>query len=80
MTGGYVYRGEPVPQLSGVYLYADFCKDDLRGLLRQPDGQVEEASLGITVPGGAITSFGQDSDGELFVLSQASGVYRIVPA
>jgi len=63
-----------------VYLYADFCKDDIRGLLRLPDGQIQEASLGITVPGGAITSFGQTNDGELLVLSQAGGIYRIVPA
>jgi len=80
VTGGYVYRGSRLPSLAGVYLYADFCKDDIRGLLRKPDGTIEEASLGITVPGGAISSFGQDSDGELFVLSQAGGVYRIVPA
>jgi glucose/arabinose dehydrogenase len=80
VTGGYVYRGAKLPQLTGVYLYADFCKDDLRGLLRLPDGQIQEASLGITVPGGKIASFGQDNDGELFVLSQASGVYRVVPA
>ena len=80
VTGGYVYRGTKLAQLNGVYLYADFCKDDLRGLLRLPDGQIQEASLGITVPGGSIASFGQDSDGELFVLSQATGVYRIIPA
>jgi hypothetical protein len=32
------------------------------------------------VPGGAITSFGQDADGEQYVLSQAGGIYRLVPA
>jgi len=80
VTGGYVYRGAELASLNGVYLYADFCKDDIRGLLRLPDGQIQEASLGITVPGGAITSFGQTNDGELLVLSQAGGIYRIVPA
>ena len=80
VTGGYVYRGARLAQLTGVFVYADYCKDDLRGLLRMPDGQIQEASLGLTVPGGQITSFGQDSDGELFVLSQAGGVYRIVPS
>lgn len=78
VTGGYVYRGSGLPSLAGVYVYADFCKDDLRGLLRLPDGQILEASLGLTVPGGTISSFGQDNDGELYVLSQAGGVYRIV--
>ena len=80
VTGGYVYRGAALPSLTGVYLYADFCKDDIRGLLRLPDGQIQEASLGLTVPGGAITSFGQTNDGELLVLSQAGGIYRVVAA
>lgn len=80
VTGGYVYRGARLPSLNGVYLYADFCKDDIRGLLRKPDGTIEEASLGITVPNGAITSFGQDNDGELLVLSQTGGIYRLVPS
>ena len=80
VTGGYVYRGSRLPSLTGVYLYADYCKDDVRGLLRKPDGSLEEASLGLTVPGGAITTFGQDADGELFVASQTGGIYRFVPA
>jgi glucose/arabinose dehydrogenase len=80
VTGGYLYRGARLPSLAGVYLYADYCKDDIRGLLRKPDGSIEEASLGITVPGGAITTFGQDADGELFVASQTGSVYRLVPA
>lgn len=80
VTGGYVYRGAALPSLTGVYLYADFCKDDIRGLLRLPDGQIQEASLGLTVPGGSISSFGQTNDGELLVLSLTGGIYRIVPA
>jgi glucose/arabinose dehydrogenase len=80
VTGGYIYRGGRLPSLNGVYLYADYCKDDIRGLLRKPDGTIEEASLGLAVPGGAISSFGQDVDGELLVLSHAGGVFRIVPA
>ena len=79
VTGGYVYRGTRIPNLTGVYLYADYCKDDVRGLLRKPDGTVEEASLGLVVPGGSITSFGQDNDGELFVLSQAGGIFKLSP-
>ncbi len=80
VTGGYVYRGTALPQLQGVYLYADYCTDDIRGLLRLPDGSISESSLGLTVPGGSITSFGQDENGELFVLSGNGGIFRLVPA
>jgi glucose/arabinose dehydrogenase len=80
VTGGYVYRGSRLPSLTGVYLYADFCKDDVRGLLRKPDGSVTEASLGLTVPGGGISSFGEDGDGELFVLAHEGPIYRVTRA
>jgi glucose/arabinose dehydrogenase len=80
VTGGYIYRGTRLPSLSGVYLYADYCKDDVRGLLRKPDGTVEEASLGLTVPGGGNSSFGEDGDGELFVLAHEGPIYRVTKA
>jgi hypothetical protein len=30
-------------------------------------------------PGGQITSFGEDSAGELYLVTQQGGVYKIVP-
>lgn len=78
VTGGFVYRGARVPQLQGVYLYADYCVGQIRGLAVR-DGEVrDDRELGLEVP--AVASFGQDIDGELYVLSQQGPVYRIVPA
>ncbi len=77
VTGGYVYRGEAIPALVGTYLFADFCLGALEGLRVEGDRIVHE-ELGPTVD--AVSSFGQDAEGELYVLSLAGGVYRLEPA
>jgi len=79
VTGGLVYRGERIPELTGVYLYADSCNGMVRGLRLGEDGQVaEQAELGIDA--GSVVSFATDADGEVVVLDLGGGVYRIDPA
>ena len=80
VTGGFVYRGSVIPDLQGVYVFADYCVGDIRGLLARNAVRLDERSLGIPVSGGQVTSFGEDADGELYVLSAAGAVYRIEPA
>lgn len=79
VTGGYVYRGEAVPELTGVYLYADFCNGEIRGLLVDAAGEVtEQAGLGID--GGQVVGFARDGDGEVYVLDLGGRLLRIDPA
>jgi glucose/arabinose dehydrogenase len=79
VTGGVVYRGEAIPELTGVYLYADSCNGMVRGLRLDDDGQVaEQAEFGIDA--GAVVSFATDPDGEVLVFDLGGGVYRIDPA
>jgi glucose/arabinose dehydrogenase len=74
-VGGYVYRGTRIPKLTGAYLFADFCQGRVMAL-RQRGGRVREhRALGPTV--GELSSFGQDGNGELYVLSLAGKVYRL---
>jgi glucose/arabinose dehydrogenase len=78
VIGGYVYRGTRIPELEGDYLYSDNCNGRLR-YVRQSELDVEARGfLGVSLED--ISAFGQDNDGELYVLSQSSGVYRIDPA
>jgi glucose/arabinose dehydrogenase len=78
VTGGYVYRGTAIPDLAGTYFYADYCSGWVRSF-RYTSGQVTEAgSWDALAPGGSISSFGEDGAGELYVLTAAGGVYRIV--
>jgi glucose/arabinose dehydrogenase len=76
VIGGYVYRGTAIPALDGAYLYSDLCLGTLEAL-RLVDGEVRRDDLGLTVQ--AVSSFGEGLDGELYVLSLAGGVYRLVP-
>lgn len=78
VTGGYVYRGERIPALFGAYVFADFCAGELMALRQDGGVTTEVASLGVTLSN--VASFGEDDDGELYVLSLAGGVYRLEPA
>jgi glucose/arabinose dehydrogenase len=78
VTGGYVYRGSAIPAMQGVYLFADYCAGLLRALVAS-DGRVVQDRI-LTVRSPAITSFGQDAAGELYVLSDEGDVYRVDPA
>ncbi len=80
VTGGYVYRGTAIPALDGVYVYADLCRSELRGVLRLgPTGaEIEEGPLGVEVAGGVV-SFGQDASGEVYVLG-GDGSIRLLSA
>ena len=76
VIGGYVYRGFAIPWLRGSYVYGDFCSGKVFGL-RYEDGKVtEHAQLADTRL--RIVSFAEDNDGELYLLSQKSGIYRLI--
>ena len=74
VTGGFVYRGTQVPDLYGTYLYGDFCSGRIWGL-RQDGGGWTNAEL--LQSGLSISSFGEDDDGELYVVDYGGAVYRI---
>jgi glucose/arabinose dehydrogenase len=77
ITGGYVYRGTAIPELFGAYLFGDFCLGRLEAL-RLEDGRVtQHRDLGPVVPN--LSSFGEDTRGELYVMSLSGVLSRIVP-
>lgn len=100
VVGGYVYRGKELPELEGDYVFGDwssgFTKGDGVLLIAMPATagmlwKIEEVKVA-GYPNGRVNtfvrSFGQDDNGELYVLtSDASGprgdtgkIYKIVPA
>lgn len=77
IVGGYVYRGSGVPSLQGQYLYGDYCRGWVRSV--PADGEPGEPhDWPALSPGRGITSFGQDASGELYLLTSAGEVFKIV--
>jgi glucose/arabinose dehydrogenase len=94
IIGGYLYRGEAIPELYGKFVFGDWSADFM-----QPSGQLFVATPPPTF--GAlwtiepliqletrIQSMGQDGDGELYLLTNeeigplgnTGQVYRVIPA
>jgi glucose/arabinose dehydrogenase len=77
VIGGYAYRGAAIPELTGHYLYADYCRGWLRSFRITTGGFANEhrSWAGIAAP--LTVSFGRDGAGELYMLG-GTGVWRIV--
>ena len=75
VIGGYVYRGTEIPALAGIYIYGDFCSGEVRGFRFENGGAVGDQLL--VDSGLNITSFGEDQEGEIYVLTIRGGIYRL---
>ena len=75
ITGGFRYRGLAMPALQGRYVFADWCTGELWAAQETPDGWQIGPSQQIN---NYISTFGQDSRGELYAGSFSAGViYRL---
>ena len=75
VSGGYVYRGA-MPEWNGIYLYGDYCTGIIWGLFRSVAGWQEQQLFDVDV---TITSFGQDENGEVYLVSDSGSIHRLVP-
>jgi glucose/arabinose dehydrogenase len=78
ITGGRVYRGSAIPELRGQYFYSDYCSGWLRSFVYSNGLAAAQTDWGI-VNVGQIFSFGEDAQGELYMLASTGKVYKIVP-
>ena len=76
ITGGYMYRGSAVPAIVGNYFYADYCTGSVRSI-KYPNANPGDWTS-ILSPGGGVSSFGQDANGEIYILRLSGAVNRIV--
>ncbi len=76
VIGGYVYRGNKIPGLCGVYLYADFGNGKIFGL--KFDGKKVVQSQILLESKRQISSFGEDEDRELYITDITGEVLQIV--
>ena len=79
VTGGYRYRGRSIPELKGKYIYGDYCGGQIWVATLNPgDGSWSTELLLQTEF--LISSFGEASNGELYVLSYITGQILLLEA
>jgi uncharacterized repeat protein (TIGR03806 family) len=79
ITGGRVYRGSAIPELTGRYVFADYGSGRIWAL--QSDGQGGYSNDQLIDTSFGPTSFGADQDGELYFTDINTGRLRkLVPA
>jgi len=72
VTGGYVYRGQNLPDLVGTYIFGDFCSGEIWGYQEGRTRLLLTTDL-------QISSFGEDREGELYVLGYGGEILRMGP-
>jgi len=75
VTGGYVYYGQNLPALYGVYLYADFITGYIWGLAYSQGEEVQNFTLAKT--GLNISSFGVDHQQEIYFTAFDGHIYTL---
>jgi glucose/arabinose dehydrogenase len=84
ITGGYVYRGKKYPSLTGLYVYGDFESGRIWAVREKgKSGQAEAVGEVLDLkanPRLQIAAFGEDRDGELYVLAFDGRIYAVSAA
>ncbi|HEX9658720.1 MAG TPA: PQQ-dependent sugar dehydrogenase, partial [Rhodothermales bacterium] len=75
VTGGFVYRGSTcAPYLTGAYVYGDYISGNIWAMAFAGDSLVSNSLL--LDSGFNPVSFGEDADGELYVINPAGSLRR----
>ena len=85
ITGGVIYRGEALPVLAGTYFYSDYCTAFLRSFRWTKSGGPKDHwdwtnALDPNHKLAQIASFGEDEDGEVYVIGLTGTIWKLVPA
>ena len=76
VTAGYVVRDPALPEMRGRLVYGDFCSGEISSIVpRAPRGR-DPRREHLRVP--LLSSFGEDSAGQVYALSLGGPVYRLV--
>jgi len=73
VTGGYVYRGTAMPGLVGRYVFADYGSGRVWNIATDTAPTVRLTAADADATGRSISSFAEDTNGELYVLDVADG-------
>jgi glucose/arabinose dehydrogenase len=74
ITGGYVYRGASQHDLQGLYVFADYCSGRIWTMASSGSTAITER-LDTSL---LITTFGESESGELYLVNQGGGLFRVI--
>jgi uncharacterized repeat protein (TIGR03806 family) len=77
-TGGVVYRGSAIPTLSGRYVFGDFATGNLWSIARDTAPTLNLTAQQALSTNLQIASFGQDTDGEVYIVHLGGTLHRLV--
>jgi glucose/arabinose dehydrogenase len=72
VTGGFVYRGNAIPDLQGKYVFGDYCSGRIWAITYIPGVDTSVAQL--VVAPSLISSFALDQNNEIYVIGQNKGI------
>jgi hypothetical protein len=73
-----VYQGNAIPALVGVYIYGDYCSGEIFGV-RTVEGGLVEGKPWTLRTDAAISSFGEDERGEIYMVDRKGALYQFSP-
>ena len=77
VIGGYVYRGKEMPFLEGWFIFGDYCSGRIWALKYESGRKRVRLLMDTDL---MISSFGEDSEGNLYVIDHRGGrIYRLSP-
>lgn len=76
ITGGHVYRGKAIPELSGHYLYGEYVTGQIWALKYDMGSGKVTANRMLRASGGPITTFGEDDAGESYFATQPGEIFK----
>lgn len=76
VTGGYVYRGKRSPSYVGAYIFSDFESKRIFALTQSDRKLIKVRQVGNCPE--KPSSFGVDSNGELFIVGYEGTIYQLV--
>jgi hypothetical protein len=85
VTGGFVYRGCRMPGHHGKYFFADYCGGVIESFMVSGGTETNYETWPALSGIGFISSFGQDDEGELYIVVHAAPgggqgrLYKVVP-
>ena len=74
VTGGIIYRGTAVPEITDAYLYSDFCS----GILWAINADAPTTPVVVATGAGSVSSFGLDGAGNVYLLQFGGPILKVV--